>query len=102
MMKFVAILIAAITLVGCQTVPEGSVAGGECKIVNVPTYAVRGKTSYDQGWIDDTTEAIVRGCKMARPKARPASLDAAVVAAPAPTAKPIQVKLKWWQKVMQR
>lgn len=64
-----------IVLGGCANPTIGSVAAGECKLFHTPTYAVKGKTSYDQEWADDVTEALVRGCKQARPKARPASID---------------------------
>lgn len=77
-MKLSLLIVLIITLdmlAGCAAPPEGSVAGGECKIVHTPSYAVRGKTNYDQEWIDDTSEALVRGCKQARPKARPVSID---------------------------
>lgn len=69
-----AILIAML-LAGCASAPPASVSGGECKVTHTPAYAVKGKTAYDQEWIDDTTEALVRGCKQPRPKARPASID---------------------------
>lgn len=94
-MKTLYLLIpAALLLTACASAPVGSVAGGDCKIAHTPNYAVRGKTDYDQEWIDDTTESLVRGCKQPRPKARPASLDAPK-GAPAP-AKP---KPKhWWSR----
>jgi hypothetical protein len=65
------------------------VTGGECHLVSSPTYVVLGKTRYDQGWIDRTSEAIIVGCKQPRPKARPASLDAP---AKTPTPAPVQPK----------
>ncbi len=74
-MKPFMILWFALLLGACASQPIGSVAGGECKLTSAPPYAVRGKTTYDQGWIDDTTEALVRGCKQPRPKKRPAELD---------------------------
>lgn len=58
-----------------QTI-SGSVAGGECKVFARPPYAVLGKTSYDQNWIDDTVEGGVGGCRWKRPAPRPAELDA--------------------------
>lgn len=84
---------------GCASPTTGSVAGGECKLpgLHTPVYAVRGKTSYDQEWVDDATESLVRGCKQPRPKARPASLDASSKStAPAPVA-PVKKK-HWWQR----
>lgn len=75
-----------------------SVAGGECHLVTAPTYAVLGRTGYDQNWIDDTTERVVAGCHQPRPQARPASLDAAPKAIakakpkPAPTRKVAAVR----------
>lgn len=82
-----------VVLGGCAPT-IGSVAGGECKLTHTPTYAVAGKTSYDQEWIDDTTEALVRGCKQPRPKTRPASLSVPVKS-PAAVTKP---KKHWWQR----
>lgn len=58
--------------------------GGECRIARTPDYAVLGRTSYDQRWIDVTTEGLVAGCDQPRPKARPASLDARPKAQPKP------------------
>lgn len=85
-------LFVTLVLSGCATVgPIGSITGGECRLVQTPTYAVRGKASYDQAWINRTTEALVDGCRQPRPKARPASLDALKAAAkPAAPAKPKQ------------
>jgi hypothetical protein len=60
----------------CATTGGGSVAGGECKFLERPTYAVRGVRQYDQDWIDSTVEGGVGACKWARPAARPAELDA--------------------------
>jgi len=96
--------VVAIILGGCANPTIGSVAGGECKLTHTPAYAVRGKTEYDQEWVDDTTEALVRGCKQPRPKARPVSLDApkvvtrpaaeqAPIATPAPL---VKKKHHWW------
>jgi hypothetical protein len=52
------------------------VKGGECRIFDAPQYAVRGKTGYDQDWIDGNVEAGVGGCGWKRPAARPPELDA--------------------------
>jgi hypothetical protein len=81
-------------LAGCVTTNKGSVAG-ECRLVSTPQYAVKGRTNYDQNWIDDTTERLVGGCKQARPKARPASLDAKPKAAPLPKPAP---KASLWER----
>jgi hypothetical protein len=42
---------------------------------SAPEYAVRGKTKYDQNWVDDTVESGVGGCGWQRPAARPPALD---------------------------
>lgn len=70
-------LLITLVLGGCATSSSiGSIAGGECRIVHTPEFAVRGRTAYDQGWVNKTTEALVDGCRQSRPQARPASLDA--------------------------
>lgn len=75
-MKSVYLIPVFALLCGCASKPTiGSVAGGECKITHTPSYVVKGKTSYDQEWIDDTTAALIVGCRQPRPKARPASID---------------------------
>lgn len=82
----------------CQHADVGSILGGECKLVHSPQYAVLGRTSYDQIWINQTTEAVVTGCNQDRPKVRPASLDApkkAAVTAAAPKVKP-KGRLRRW------
>lgn len=95
-----ALTLSALTLgtllAGCVTTNKGSVAG-ECRLVSTPQYAVKGRTSYDQNWIDDTTERLVGGCGQPRPKARPASLDAkpVVVKAPIPKSAP---KATLWER----
>lgn len=100
-MKTIALVVGALVLAGCQTqTPIGSVVGGECRIVKAPQFAVRGKTAYDQGWVNRTTEAIVVGCRQRRPQARPPELDRpAVVAKPAVVARaevatPIPIAVK--------
>jgi hypothetical protein len=52
------------------------VAGGECRVFAPPRYAVLGKTTYDQDYIDGNVEAGVGGCGWKRPAARRAGLDA--------------------------
>lgn len=95
-MSYTILVLTVLLLTGCaSTPPRGSVVGGECKLFHTPTYAVKGKTEYDQEYVDDVTEALVRGCKQPRPKARPASLDAPKAAIPA--AAPPKKK-HWWEK----
>lgn len=75
----------------------GSLAGGECRLVRTPDYAVKGRTTYDQNWIDDTTERLVGGCGQARPKARPVGWDVApAVHKPAPANPP---KKNWRERI---
>lgn len=96
--KIIIAIFAVALLGGCANPTIGSVAGGECKLVHSPVYAVKGKASYDQEWIDDQIEAMVRGCRQARPKARPASIDAPP-AKPSAMNVPVPVKKKhWWQR----
>lgn len=69
------LIASVVALAGCGTTgPIGSVTGGECQLVRAPEYAVRGETTFDQIWINRTTEALVVGCRQPRPKARPPSL----------------------------
>src|SRR5512139_1207500 len=72
-------IIFLLLLAGCGPGTKlGSIAGGECALpgVHTPPFKVLGKRPYDQNWVDDTTEGLVRGCNQPRPLARPASLDA--------------------------
>jgi hypothetical protein len=101
----VVLALVGVAVGGCATKPTvGSVAGGDCKLVHTPQYAIKGATDYDQEWSDDVTEALVRGCKQSRPKARPAALDAPppVVTPAVPPAAPAgpPKKLHWWQKLL--
>ena len=75
-MRFLFLVLLAPLLGGCFQTGPGSVAGGECKIFERPTYVVLGKRSYDQNWIDSQIEGGVGGCHWRRPAARPAELDA--------------------------
>ncbi|WP_375414609.1 hypothetical protein [uncultured Bradyrhizobium sp.] len=75
--RFILIGLVGAVLAGCQTTGPASVKGGECRIFERPEYAIRGKRQYDQDWIDGNIEAGVGGCGWKRPKARPASFDAA-------------------------
>jgi hypothetical protein len=94
---------------GCAGSLPASVAGGECKLFAPPDYAIRGKTQFDQNWIDDTEEAGIAGCKWSRPKARPAPIARVTSAAPhkavpLPPVKsnvpaPPPVKKHWWQRI---
>lgn len=47
---------------------------GACNAFPRPQFQVKGQTSYDQRWADETTEAGVAGCGWHRPQVRPASL----------------------------
>ena|GEM_PF-6821512 len=116
------IILLLMMLAGCGPGTKlSSIAGGECRIVHTPRYAVLGKTIYDRNWIEDTEEALVRGCNQPRPKARPASLDRQKVAVkhkfrpakkkvlretpiiktepepPLPPVKPVP-KSRWWER----
>lgn len=99
-LRLLTMLTSALLLAGCGTLRPASVRGGECRLVATPKYAVLGKTSYDQKWVDRTTESIVAGCRQPRPKPRPAALDKPVttpVALPPqqPAGKPPKPKRKW-------
>lgn len=71
------VVASLLVLTACST-PQavGSLTKGECQIAHTPEYAVKGRTGYDQAWINRTTEALVDGCRQPRPKARPPELDA--------------------------
>lgn len=75
--------------------------GGTCQALPQAEYQIKGKTRYDQVWIDKTIEGEVAGCQWERPKARPASWDATVVVPPTVTT-PAVVTVKgpsWLQKL---
>lgn len=73
----IAALFLTVALAGCAgTKLPASVKGGECRVFEPPKYAVAGRTSYDQDWIDGNVEAGVGGCGWKRPVARPPELDA--------------------------
>ncbi|EJN11869.1 hypothetical protein PMI42_04884 [Bradyrhizobium sp. YR681] len=79
----------ALLLAGCASESlKGSIAGGECRIFERPSYAVRGVKPYDQDWIDRQVEGGVGGCGWHRPAPRPAEIDAPGAA----TVKPVPVK----------
>jgi hypothetical protein len=76
-------------LAGCSgTNRPGSALGGECHVFERPQYVVLGKTRYDQRVVDTFVESGVGACGWQRPAARPASLNAAPGAKPAPAATP--------------
>ena len=77
--------------------------GGACKALPQAEYQIKGKTRYDQVWIDQTIESEVAGCQWDRPKPRPASWDATVVVPPTPTTPPIvTVKKPSWLDKLKR
>jgi hypothetical protein len=90
--RILALLLAGPLLGGCLKTLTGSVAGGESQVFERPPYAVRGKTTYDQNWIDSQVEGGVAAFGWDRPAPRPPQLDAPQpsarkAAAPAPAAK---------------
>jgi hypothetical protein len=75
-LSLIAVVGAGLLLAGCpQHMSIGSVAGGECKVMERPEYEVRGVAVYDQRWIDRQIEGGVGACKWPRPAQRPAELD---------------------------
>lgn len=56
-------------------------------------YQILGKTRNDQIWISKTIEAEVAGFGFERPKARPASWDAAIAPAKRPAALPARARV---------
>lgn len=94
-MKLLALMLllpAAALLSGCETTSEAlhSIPGGECKAFERPPYAVKGKTRYDQGVVDNFVETGVGACHWDRPARRPPELDrpAATAASAVPLPKP--------------
>lgn len=72
---------------GCATSGNfATLSSGACSAFPPPQYQIKGQTSYDQKWADETTEAGVAGCSWHRPKARPPSLKAPIAALPPPKA----------------
>src|SRR5689334_1702336 len=65
----------AMLLAACGTSPKGSVLGSEGAALKAPAFVVKGKTSHDQAWIDETVEAGVSGLGWKRPAARPKEWD---------------------------
>jgi len=107
MRKILGVALAAALLAACAS-QAGSIVGtiDSTKTISTPKYAVKGRTPYDQKWINVTTEALVDGFGQPRPKPRPASLDkprpkaapAAIKSAPSPKPDAAKPKRKWWQK----
>lgn len=97
MWKTALVIASALALAGCATqrVTVATVEGGACKVAHTPNYVVLGKTNYDQGWVNRTTEGLVVGCGQPRPLARPASFDAKPAKAQ-PVAAPPPKKKRWW------
>ena len=82
-------LFSTAMLAGCAgTNRPASVLGGECHVFERPQYVVLGKTRYDQRFVDTVVESGVGACGWERPAPRPASLNAAPGAKPAPVVAP--------------
>jgi hypothetical protein len=67
------VVIAIAGLLGAcsKDMKPASILGGECHIFHPPGYIVKGKTRFDNVWIEDTTEAGITGCGWERPHKRP-------------------------------
>lgn len=73
------LFVSGILLQACASANDAklkSLTGG-CNTFPRPDYQIKGKTSYDQQWADETTESGVIACKWDRPENRPATLDTA-------------------------
>jgi hypothetical protein len=79
-----------------------SVTGGESRAIEPPEYEIRGKTTFDQRWIDETIESGVQGLGWDRPKTRPPELDAAPTPQAPTVAKPAQKKPSIWKRAKAR
>ncbi len=75
MMRILMLIALAFTIAGCGHKGLTSIDGGESKVFEAPPYAVRGKTGYDQNWIDSQIEGGVAAFGWPRPKPRPPELD---------------------------
>lgn len=101
-------VIAGILLTGCASNERfATLTSGACSAFPRPAYQVRGRTSFDQRWADETTEAGVAGCGWKRPAHRPASMDArppaaAAVPAIAVEAPPAPAKKLHWYNLLPR
>lgn len=65
----IACVLAAV-LAGCGTSRVASVSGGECKVFQNPGFVVKGRSSIDQDWIDETIESGISACGWKRPRAK--------------------------------
>jgi hypothetical protein len=88
-------------LAGCAEPNKLLTFGGVCQALPQAEYQIKGKTRYDQIWIDKTIESEVTGCQWDRPKPRPAKWDVAVVVPPTVTTPPVVTvsKPSWIQKL---
>ena len=109
-MRLALLIGLASSLAACGTRPLGSVVGAECQLNHTPQYVVKGKTNYDQNWIDETVEGMVSGCGQPRPQRRPASLDAPVKRVVSPLADPnsppvfvsAPKKERWYKRIWKK
>jgi hypothetical protein len=86
---------AGISLAACVTDAEKVRSlDGAAAAFDAPPYAVKGKTSYDQRWIDGQVEAGVAAFGWPRPAPRPAELDVPRVKAMPVKASPAPPKKK--------
>ena len=82
-----------ISLPGCVSNDTIRSLDGAKEAFEAPPYVVKGKTSYDQRWIDGQVEAGVAALGWSRPKPRPVELDAV----PLPTKAPVK-KTPFWKR----
>ena len=88
-----------ISLAACASNNGVKSLDGAKEAFDAPPYAVKGKTSYDQRWIDGQIEAGVAAFGWQRPKPRPVELDAPKVAtAPVPLPQPAPKKTPFWKR----
>ena len=79
--RTIAVLVAGlgILLSACASSKPFATVDGFCAALEQggakPTNQILGRTSYDQPWIDETTEGLVAGCQWQRPAPRPAAWD---------------------------
>lgn len=86
--------VSGIVLSACATTNQNfaTLQRGACVAFPRAPYQVKGQTSFDQRWADETIEAEVVGCGFKRPQARPATLMPVKVVKPSPKA---TFKRKW-------
>ncbi len=72
------------SMAACAGPKLAASVSGASEVIPAPEYEIRGKTAYDQLWIDSAIESGVAGLGWPRPKPRPKSFDAP----PQPKAKP--------------